>query len=417
MQAKCSGIEHYPLVVMRHPLGSLNLSEVKDRAREIAKEVVRILTTPSEILKREGGRRQLVGLRSEGKTIQVRASTDAIDEVNGLFYEKKWTDGLPIVPPTEARVRKMLESVDRDPDEVVACLPPMGGEATVTKIAVNAVMAGCKSEYMPVLIAAVQAMSEGIFNLSALQTTTNPCAPLMIVNGPMRSRLGLNSGAGALGPGVRANATLGRAIRLILLNIGGARPGELDKATQGQPGKYTFCIAENEEESPWEPFHVEKGYEENASTVTIVNATGTLGIVDSASSTAESLLTTLAGGMVPLGTLNLYKGGDPLLVLSPEHASILACDGLSKRQVKEFLFQRATVPLTAFSDEVQEKYIRKRRPDLFGRGSETKVMVTIADKPDDIMIIVCGGPGRHSVFVPTFVNGRTVTKVIETSVN
>ncbi len=165
-----------------------------------------------------------------------------------------------------------------------------------------------------------------------------------VVNGPIRLKLGLNSGAGALGPGVKANAALGRAIRLILLNIGGARPGELDKATQGQPGKYSFCIAENEEESPWEPFHVERGYEHNTSTVTMVNATSTLDIIDTASSTAESLLTTLAGGMVPQGTWNHYKGRDPLLILCPEHAEILARENLSKKQVKEYLFQKARVP-------------------------------------------------------------------------
>jgi hypothetical protein len=255
-------------------------------------------------------------------------------------------------------------------------------------------------------------MAEENFNLPALQTTTNPCAPLMIVNGPIRNRLSINSGAGALGPGSHANAVIGRAIRLILMNIGGAHPGEIDKATHGQPGKYSFCIAENEEENPWESFHVEKGYDENTDTVAMVNATGTLNMLDSASSTAESLLTTLAGGMIAQGTLNLLKGGDPLIILSPEHAHLLAREGLSKKQVKEFLFQKARLSIHAFSVEVQEKYLQKRRPDLFKETSYDQIMVPIADNSDDIMIIVSGGPGRHSVYVPTFVNGKTVVKKI-----
>lgn len=188
--------------------------------------------------------------------VQVPILSEDMEEINDLLYERNWTDGLPVIPPTESRVKRMLEGVNKEPDEVIAFLPPLQGEATVAKIAVNAVMAGCKPEYMPILIAAIQAMSEPILNLGALQTTTNPCAPLMMINGPIRNDVGLNSCAGVLGPGVRANATLGRAVRLILLNIGGARPGGLDKATQGQPGKYTFCIAENEEENPWEPLHV-----------------------------------------------------------------------------------------------------------------------------------------------------------------
>ncbi len=407
---------------MKHPLGSLSLAEVKVRAREIVDEVVRILTTKEEILENDVNKRLLdlklgvaeenikkVGSNWDDRTVQVPDSLDAINEV---FYEKKWTDGLPIVPPTKAMVEKMLEVMDRDPNDVIAHLPPLGGRATVAKIAVNAVMAGCRPDYMPVLIGTVQAMRETRFNLDAIQTTTNPSGVLMILNGPIRDKLRLNSGAGVLGPGFKANATLGRAIRLILLNIGGARPGELDKSTQGTPGKYSFCIAENEEENPWEPFHVERGYEKKTSTITVVGAVSTLNITDSASTTAESLLTTLAGGMIPQGTQNFSKGGDPLLILCPEHASMLAREGMTKRQVKEYLFQHARLPFNAFSKEVLEKHLKKRRPHLFKEDSQDK-MVPITDQPDDIMIIVCGGPGRHSVFIPTFAYGLSVTRAIE----
>ena len=404
------GLEDYPIVSMKHPFASLSLPEVKRRAGEIAPDVVLVLTTlqtPSNINSND---RSLKPKRShwKDKTFQV---PDSLEAINELFCEKKWSDGLPIIPPTEERVKNILETVEKDPDEIIASLPPLWGAASIGKIAVNAVMAGCSPEHMPVIIAAIEAMSDEKFNLHALQTTTNPCAPLMVVNGPIRSKLNINSAAGVFGPGPRANAVLGRAIRLVLINIGGARPGELDKATQGQPGKYSFCIAENEEENPWEPYHVEKGYDRKASTVTMVNATGTLSMLDSASSTAESLLTTLVGGMIPQGTLNLLKGGDPLIILSPEHAQLLAREGLSKNQVKEWLFKKARLSIHAFSREVQEKYLQKRRPHLF-EGPYDQITVPITDNPEDIMVFVAGGPGRHSVYVPTFVNGRSVIKEI-----
>jgi len=175
---------------------------------------------------------------------------DSIEAVNNLYIENGWSDGLPIIPPTEPALEKMLSGTKRDPSEVLAKIPPTWGEATIEKVAINAVMAGCLPEYMPVIIAAVAAMCDEKFRLGEIQPTTHPGAPLIIVNGPIAKKLGINSKAGAFGPCWRANATIGRAIRLILLNIGGAYPGKLDLATQGQPAKYTYCIAENEEDSP-----------------------------------------------------------------------------------------------------------------------------------------------------------------------
>ncbi|MEK7874017.1 MAG: hypothetical protein AAB502_09215, partial [Chloroflexota bacterium] len=166
---------------------------------------------------------------------------ESLEAINDAFYEKGWTDGLPVVPPTAERIQRMLDYVRRGPSEVVAHLPPTDGEATIEKIAVNAVMAGCRPDYMPVLIAAVEAITEPRFNLNAIQATTNPVAPLTIINGPIRKELNVNCGSNALGQGWRANATIGRAIRLILVNVGGGLPGTVDKATLGMPGKYSFC--------------------------------------------------------------------------------------------------------------------------------------------------------------------------------
>jgi len=196
-------------------------------------------------------------------------ASDSLEEINDLYYERSWADGLPIIPPTEERVMAMLAGTTQKPQNVVAEIPPQWGEATVEKVAINAVMAGCLPEYMPVILAAVEAMVEKQLNLYALQATTHPSAPLVIVNGPIRKELGLNSGYNVFGQGNRANATIGRAIRLILVNIGGAVPSKLDRATHGQPSKYSFCIAENEEVNPWEPLHVERGFDPSVSTVTI----------------------------------------------------------------------------------------------------------------------------------------------------
>jgi hypothetical protein len=177
-----------------------------------------------------------------------------------LFIARGWMDGLPFIPPRDERVARMLAYADRDPKEVVAVLPPRWGEATLEKIAVNAVMAGCLPQYLPVVMTAVSAMAEEAFNLYAVQATTHPCTPLILVNGPMAKELNINGRYNALGQGWRANATIGRAIRLILLNIGGGEPGVLDRATVGHPGKYSYCLAENEAENPWIPLHLEKGF-------------------------------------------------------------------------------------------------------------------------------------------------------------
>src|SRR3954462_8160259 len=213
-------------------------------------------------------------LRSAQRAALVECPDD-FDAINKLYRERRWSDGLPIVPPTVDRVERMLRHARRPADEVVAHIAPAFGAATVERIAINAVLAGCDPEYMPALIAAVEAVADPEFNLQGIQATTNPVAIWVIVNGPLAAELGVNATFNCLGEGTWANATLGRALRLILQNIGGALPGEMDKATQGQPGKYTFCCAENDDGNPWEPLHVERGFGADANTVTVVGALGT----------------------------------------------------------------------------------------------------------------------------------------------
>ncbi len=328
---------------------------------------------------------------------------DDYDAVQNLYLERGWSDGLPITPPTPARVEAMLAAANLDPQRVVAELPPHWGEATVERLAVNAVMAGCLPEYLPVIIAGVAAMSDPAFNLYAIQSTTHSCAPLFIVNGPIRQQLGLNSSSGAYGPGWRANATIGRAVRLALLNIGGGYPGVGDMSTQGAPSKYGYCVAENEAENPWEALHLERGFSPDQSTVTALAGEPPHNINDHTGRSAEEILTIIAGAMAVTGANNAYTGGETLLALGPEHAATIAGDGFSKDDIREWLNHHARIPL--------ERYTQDTMLERFGHIPDGPVPMVAT--PEDLAIIVLGGPGKHSSWVPTFGGAtRSVTKEI-----
>jgi len=333
--------------------------------------------------------------------VSVEDSAEAVYE---LMYERGWTDGLPVIPPTEERVERMLAYLGRDTQEVVAEVEPQRGVATIEKIAINAVMAGCKPEYMPVLIAAVEALAEPAFNIHGIQCTTNPVAPLAIVNGPIIPKLDINCGRNALGQGRRANATIGRAIRLILTNIGGGLPGQVDQATLGMPGKYSFCLGENEAESPWEPLHVELGFQADESTVTMVGAQGTTNILP-VYLKAESVLLFIADAMAYMGSNNvLFGGGNPLVILPPGHAKLLAEQGYSKAEVKRFLYEHSQIPRAKLPPEGKVP---------FAKFVERDDQICIARRPEDILIVVAGGPEPyHVTYLPNFGDTWAVTKRI-----
>jgi len=332
----------------------------------------------------------------------------AYANINRHYQERGWTDGLPIVPPTEDDVRECLRWTDRDPREVVAVLPPRQGEATVERIAVNAVMAGCRPEYLPVLIAAIEAMADPAFNLDSIQATTHPVAPLLIVNGPIAREIGLNAGYNAFGQGFGANLTIGRAVRLVLMNVGGGLPGTGDRSTQGSPAKIAYCVAENEDANPWEPLHVELGFPRDVSTVTVIGCEGPHNIQDHVSHSGLGVLRIIAGAMGQAGSNNILAQGWPLLSLGPEHAATIARDGFSKRQVKEFLFEHARFPLRRLGDEYHRWFVETRGAAV---GPET--MLSIVDSPDAISVIVVGGAGKHSCWQPTFgTQTRPVTRAI-----
>lgn len=335
---------------------------------------------------------------------------DSIEAVNNLFHERGWTDGLPVIPPTAERVSWMLSGCRRNALEEIAVLPPKMGSATVEKIAINAVMAGCLPEYLPVIISAVEAVADEKFKLLGVQATTHPCGVLIVVNGPVSKRLGLNSGGNAFGPGNKANATIGRALSLILLNIGGGIPREIDKSTQGSPCKYTYCVAENEEANPWQPFYVEKGFNHEESTVTVFAAEGPHNINDHDSTSGLGILKTIAATMATAGNNNfIFFSGEPVLMLGPEHAAAIAGDGFSKEQVKEYIFNHARLPI----DKISEGHIqyRVKQPERYGKFINSE-MIPIAKK-EDIVVMVVGGAGRHSCFIPTFGLNNMVIKTVK----
>jgi hypothetical protein len=302
----------------------------------------------------------------------------------------------------------MLAWSDREPTQEFPAMPPRQGVVTVEKLAVNAVMAGCRPEYFPVIITAVEALLDEGFNLYAVQSTTHPCAPLLILNGPIARELNVNSRYNAFGPGCCANATIGRAIRLILLNLGGGAPGILDRATQGQPSKYSYCIAENETDSPWSSLHVERGFDHMTSTVTVCGAENPHNLNDHASGSAQGLLTTFASTMASMGANNAYAWGESILALGPEHAAILARGGLSKAEIRGHLFEHARIPRSQW--ELGGSYgMSPLHHDLFAGQQSVPVFL----RPEDLMIIVVGGAVRHSCWIPTFgAATKSVTRAI-----
>ena len=318
-------------------------------------------------------------------------------------------DGLPLVPPTPQRVERMLAGFDAD--ALVATLAPCFGEATWRSIAENAVMAGCLPGYLPVIAAAVAAVAESEFNLLGIQTTTGNAAPMIIVNGPIATAISMNSGANALGPGNRANATIGRALRLVLQNVGGAKPGEMDMATLGQPGKYTFCLSENEAQSPWPALHTDRGFAKEQSVVTVVGAEGLIEVVDSVSTAPEDLIRTYANSMLfagSVGTSGLVGAGEPLLLMPPDHADLFNRAGWSKPDIKAALHREAEMPLDRLSPAVAARIADART----AAGEDNTAPIRIARDPADILIIVAGGSGVKAAYIPTWSGSRAVSRAL-----
>ncbi|RPI42716.1 MAG: hypothetical protein EHM59_17170 [Betaproteobacteria bacterium] len=348
-------------------------------------------------------------------TARTLRMEDSFEAINAWFLEHDLTDGLPIVPPTEERVGAMLAYVERtlgwSATDVIAPLAPKQGLATVEKIAANAVMAGCRPDYMPVLIACVAGIGEPRFNLDALQTSTHNTSPLPIVNGPIAKAIDLNCGYNYTGSRWQATAAIGRALRLVMSNIGGT-PGSINIHTQGHIARFEHCIAENEDENPWEPLSVERGFDAAASTVTGIPACPAAMIDDNGGSqTAKDLLRTLAASIAYVGNRNTNGEGQPLIILAPQHARLLANGGYSKAEVKHFLWEHARVRVGDIPTGNLVSFSRRNMKLYAEIDPESRI--PIAEKPEDIVIVVMGGTGTHSLSVQTRLACDNVTVPIQ----
>ena len=334
-----------------------------------------------------------------------------------IWFERGVTDGLPVVPPTRARVDRMLAATARPRDALIGLVPPNYGRGTVEKIAMNAVMAGCRPEYLPVVLAVVEAACDPAFNLHGQSGTTNAACPLIIVNGPARTELAINCGAGVFGPGFRANATIGRALRLVMINLGGTKAGEISMSTLGHPGRYTYCIGEREDVSPWEPLSVERGHPPGTSTVTLFSGEAPFIVNDHLSRTASQLVSSLgwsAAGVWNHKSFPLY--GHTLFVIGPEHARTIGAEGWSKQDVKRWLHEtvrRRAGDLAPGPDGAETGRLKQ----LVEQG-DPETLIPKFPSTEEILIAVAGGTaGRFSAVVPGWMGGemgsRPVTRAIE----
>ena len=338
--------------------------------------------------------------RLTSDSIDVRDAFEAIE----AYFDRGWSDGLPVVPPTPEAVSAALEAAHLAPDEILGVEPTKGAVVTAEKAAINAVMAGCRPEYMPVVAAAVQAITADEFNLHAITVSTMGAAILLVVNGPIAQELGINSGVSAFGPGHRPNATIGRAIRLIAMNVLGTRSDAgLDKATLGHPGKYSWCVAESDEFLPWEPLHVTRGHSVDESAVTVFAGLSGLQFGQHEANTPEGILDAFAELLYPLGPgVQQF-----VIVICPEHAEHFARAGWKKEQVGEYLFENARKPASEWAGA--------GAPSGGSREDGDDVLSALASPDAAVPIVLGGAGGAWSMVIPTWSMGarsKAVTRAI-----
>jgi hypothetical protein len=335
-----------------------------------------------------------------------------VSDINDYFDQQGWTDGLPIIPPIEDLVRAMLEASPAPAEQVLGQLPPRNGTVTVEKVAINAVMAGCQPAYFPVVLAAVKAVLQPQFNAGAITTTTGGAAPVVIVSGPIAKRVGIHSGTAVLGSGHRPNATIGRALRLTMRNLGGATADTMEKSTHGWPGKYTMCFAENTARNPWEPLHVDLGFAPETSLVVVVAARGLITMVESSQEGGLGDLETLVSSMRGEGISGYYyqaRGASPVVVLGPEHAAEIAAAGFGRQAIKAYIFRHARMPLRHLRD--RGHWGARSWPEAWEHQPEDFLVPLVTD-PEKLILVVAGGDGRHSSWFPAWSATQRAIEVI-----
>jgi hypothetical protein len=315
--------------------------------------------------------------------VELVRGADPTAEVNRLYRLRGWTDGLPIVPPTLGRIDEMLASCPLERHVSLGEVEPLGGVATVEKLAANAVMAGCEPEHFPVVLAAVQAILDPAFNLRGVQTTDENVAPLIVVNGPIAHRIGLNAGWGALGPGWPANAAIGRAVRLVMNNLGGGWPGAVSFAGLGQPGRWTLCLAERERDTPWPPLHVELGYRHDQSTVTVLRAETVINVTGG----LDELASVIGSAASLFGILHSGKAG---VILSPFTARRLAGQGLTRADVRRRLFEHGRLSADVWRRSWIHTAVREDEWPDWARAAARSGAIPAVREPDDLTLVVAG---------------------------
>lgn len=395
-------------------LTNLSPEQIRSAVEPHIHDVIKGITTPvSKVAEQEKC------VEEDFEIFNGSNGLSAWEAMNMAFLEYGWSDGFPLVPPTEEKVNEMLKTTKRDPGEVIGMLVPGNGLATVRKIAINAVMAGCLPEHrpLPILIAALKACMDPKALYRVIAMSTGPHAPMMVINGPIRKEIGLNCERGALGPGAPSftNIVLGRALRLIMMNIGHTYLGVTDMDTIGSPNKYSMCLGENEEKNPWEPYHVEMGYNLQDSTVTLFGVESQLEILDFKNYTPEGILMSYAGTINTVGALAnrgwIYpeRNCDNCVLLCPDHAKVIDDHGWSKEDIQQFLYQNATIAARFVRNTVEESRTRPGVKWIWAVDDDYPL--PIAGAYDWFRVVVVGGPAGKSSYTTGV--GKAVTVKIE----
>lgn len=407
VQASALGADGLRTVVLPHPLRTFSHDELVSRgvAETGVAQVVELLERGAFTMSGDG-QKEVADAGNAGATWEVEPGWDSWMQ---FIDERRWGDGFPMVEPTRERVAELVRASGCSGDEVVGRVPPLWRVLRIRDVAVNGVLAGLPPAGMPVVVAAMRGLLDDAFNLHAVQATTNPAAPIVVACGPAAVECGMESGYGCLGPGWRANATIGRTIRLVLLHVGGARPGELDRATMGQPAKFGLAFAEAEDRSPWPNLATDRGLSPGTSAVTTMAVCCLVNHLDNSSTRPADLLDGMARSLAYYGANPLHTGGETLVILSPEHAEILAREIETKEELRSRLWERAVVPRSDFTDEALKLMLRRRvRHEAAVSGAEVHVL----DQPDDLLVVVAGGDGLHTMICPSLGPTRAVTTVV-----
>jgi hypothetical protein len=377
--------------------------------KPVSPKVTKVAARPSKVLK-----------------FQAEDLLEAFEKMNKSFLDEGWSDGFPLVPPTSQAVEHMLSGTSFSREKVICLLEPGNGIATVEKIAINAVMAGCRPEHLPVVITAVQCLSDPKTMLRNMAVSTGPHAPLIIVNGPIAKEININAKACALGPGSisYANTVIGRSLRLIMMNVGHCYPGILDMDTIGSPTKYSMCVAENEDDNPWEPFHVERGYDKDTSTVTVHFNYGVCDLLDIWSTTPEGLMERYSSSPINIGHVGaglwlIGRRSDPryhvqakdhdFILMCPDHARIFANHNWDKDKIRQTLYEQALAPFKVLFKDM--KLVKAAHPELMWLKDHPDLMLPVLETPDCFEIAVVGADVGRSIFF--WGANEPVTKPIE----